>query len=133
MQPVAGRPGTVTALGILAYLVALLQLLSAVAAVILWLRPGRVQQIFETPVSDWYWVTSAALSVFLFFAYIWLARGIFARLDYAWTVVNLLAIVNLIFGVLYVFQGTGFPMIVLSVLVLLLNNTRGVREWYGNT
>ena len=78
-------------------------------------------------------MTGAALSGFLLFGYVWLARGVFAGLDYAWTVVNLLAILNLFFGVLFTFQGTGVPMIVLSILVLLLNNTRGVREWYANS
>lgn len=120
-------------LGILAYVNAIIQLISAVAAIVLMLRPGQVQLLFGDSVSDVYWIISAALSGFLFFAYIWLAKGIFAGLDYAWTVVNLLAIINLLFGFFYLFQGTGLLMVLISVLVLLLNNTRGVRDWYGTT
>lgn len=127
------RPGAATVLGILAYLNAIVQLLTAVAAIVLLLRPGQVQLLFGDSVSDAYWIISAALSVFLFFAYIWLAKGIFAGLDYAWTVVNLLAIINLFFGIFYLFQGTGVLMVLISVLVLLLNNTRNVRAWYGTT
>ncbi len=133
MDPDRSRPASATALGLLAYLTALLQLLSAVAAAVLWLRPGQAQEIFAEPVSDWYWVISAALSLFLFFAYIWLGKGILAGMDYGWTVVNLLAGINLVFGVLYIFHGTGLLMIAVSALVLLLNNSRGVREWYGTT
>jgi hypothetical protein len=127
------RPGAATVLGILAYVNAIIQLISAVAAIVLMLRPGQVQLLFGDSVSDVYWIISAALSGFLFFAYIWLAKGIFAGLDYAWTVVNLLAIINLLFGFFYLFQGTGLLMVLISVLVLLLNNTRGVRDWYGTT
>lgn len=125
------RPGAATVLGVLAYLNAAVNLLSAVAAVVLLLRPQQVQLLFGDSVSDVYWVISAALSGFLFFAYVWLAKGFFAGLDYAWTVVNLLAIINLLFGVLYLFQGTGVLMVLISVMALILNNTRGVREWYG--
>lgn len=74
--------------GVPAYVVAVLQVRSSVAAWIVWLLPGRGQQFFDAPVSDRYWAT--------------------------------------------LFPGSGLPMIVLSILVLLLNNTRGVREWYAN-
>ena len=133
METLRKRPGAATVLGILAYLNAIIQLITAVAAIVLMFRPGQVQLLFGDSVSDVYWIISAALSGFLFFAYIWLAKGIFAGLDYAWTVVNLLAIINLIFGLFYLFQGTGVLMILISVLVLLLNNTRGVRDWYGTS
>lgn len=111
----------------------MLQLLTAVAAVVLVLRPGHAQLLFGDSVNDAYWVISAALSGFLFFAYIWLAKGIFGGLDYAWTVVNLLALINLLFGFLYLLQGTGLLMVLISVLALILNNMRSVREWYGTT
>lgn len=131
METLRKRPGAATLLGVLAYLNAIIQLITAVAAIVLMFRPGQVQLLFGNSVSDVYWIISAALSVFLFFAYLWLAKGIFAGLDYAWTVVNLLAIINLLFGFFYLFQGTGVLMVLISVLVLLLNNTRGVRDWYG--
>lgn len=126
------RPLAASTLAVLAYLNAGVQLISAIAAIILLLRPGQVQLFFGDSVSDAYWVISAALSGFLFFAYLWLGKGIVAGVDYAWTVVNLLAIINLFFGVFYLFQGTGVLMVLISVLALILNNTRSVREWYGN-
>lgn len=132
MEPTRQRPAAVTLLGLLGYLTAFVQLLSAVASVVLLLRPGQVQVLFARDVSDWYWVITAALSAVLFFAYIWLARGILSGADYAWPVVNLLALINLAFGVLYLFQGTGWASVILSVLVLLLNNLRGVRVWYAH-
>lgn len=131
MDTVRKRPGSATLLAVLAYVTAFLQLITAVAAIVLWLRPGELQQLFNTSVSDWYWVISAALSLFLFFAYLWLAKGILNGLDYAWTVVNLLAIINLIFGLFYLFQGTGLLSVLVSIAVLILNNSRSVREWYG--
>ncbi len=131
MEPTRQRPAAVALLGVLAYLTALVQLLSAVASTILLLRPGQVQVLFQREVSDWYWLITAALSAVLFFAYIWLGRGIFAGAPYAWPVVNLLAAINLTFGVLYLFQGTGWASVILSALVLVLNNLRGVRDWYA--
>ena len=131
MEPTRQRPPAVTLLGVLAYVTAIVQVLSAVASLVLLLRPGQVQVLFQREVSDWYWLTTAMLSAVLFFAYIWLGRGIFAGASYAWPVVNLLALINLAFGVLYLFQGTGWATVILSALVLVLNNLRGVRDWYA--
>lgn len=131
METTRTRPGAVTFLAVLAYLIAFVQMLSVIAAIVLWVRPGQVQELFNASVSDWYWLASAALSFFLFFAYIWLARGILTGMPYGWSVVNLLAMINLLFGVFYLLQGTGILMILISILALLLNNSRGVREWYG--
>lgn len=131
MAPTDPRPPAVTLLGALAYLIAVVELLSATASVILLLRPGQVQVLFGAQVSDWYWIVTAALSAVLFLAYIWLGRGILSGADYAWPVVNLLATINLVFGLFYLFQGTGWANVALSGLVLVLNNTRGVREWYA--
>jgi hypothetical protein len=133
MDQLRKRPGAATLLGVLAYINAVVQLLTAVAAIVLLFRPGQVQLLFGDTVNDAYWIISAVLSGFLFFAYIWLGKGIFAGLDYAWTVVNLLAIINLLFGLFYIFQGTGLVSVLISILVLVLNNTRSVREWYGTT
>ena len=133
MEPPRKRPGAATLLGVLAYLSAFVNLMNAIASIVLLFRPGQVQELFGDGVSDIYWVISAALSGFLFFAYIWLAKGVFAGMEYAWTVVNLLAIINLIYGLFYIFQGTGLITVTVSILVILLNNTRRVREWYGTT
>ena len=131
MTPTGTRPPAVTLLGVLAYLTAVVEMLSGVASLILLARPGQAQLLFDRPVSDWYWVITASLSAALFVAYIWLARGILAGADHAWPVVNVLALLNLAFGALYLFQGTGWANVALSALVLVLNNLRGVRVWYG--
>lgn len=62
-----------------------------------------------------------------------MAKGFFTGLDYGWTVVNLLAVINLLFEPFYLLQGTGVATVLISALVLLLNNTRSVRGWYGTT
>ena len=130
MTPTGTRPPAVTLLGLVAYLTAVVEMLSGIASVILLMRPGQVQILFGQAVSDWYWIITAALSAVLFVAYIWLGRGILAGAEFAWPVVNLLAVINLVFGVLYLFQGTGWANVSLSALVLVLNNLRVVREWY---
>lgn len=131
MDTTQKRPGAATLLGFFAYLSAFVQLLTVIAAIFLWLRPGQTQEIFNAPVSDWYWVLMALLSLFLFFAYIWLARGIFAGMPYAYSLVNMLALINLIFGLFSLFQGTGLLSILISIIVLALNNSQSVRAWYG--
>lgn len=131
MDTTQQRPGSATLLGFLAYLSAFFQLLTAIAAIFLWLRPGQTQELFNAPVSDWYWILMALLSFFLFFAYIWLGRGIFAGMPYAYTLVNVLAAINLIFGLFALFQGTGLASVLISIIVLALNNSQSVRAWYG--
>ncbi len=124
------RPPNVTAVGVLVIIGAVLQFLAAIATVILALRPGDLQQLFGASVSDWYWFTSGLLSLVLGLIYIWIARGVFLGNSQAWMLVNLLAIINLVFAVFEIPVGTGWAAIFLNVVILLLNNTAGAREWF---
>ncbi len=124
------RPPNVTAIGILVMVGAILQFLAATSAVVLALRSGAVQHLFGASVSDWYWITSAILSLILGLIYVWIAKGVFGGNSSAWMLVNLLAIINLVFAMFQIPFGTGWATIFLNAIILLMNNTASARAWF---
>lgn len=126
----AKRPATVTILTVLVVLAALVHLLAAVAAIFLIIRPGDVQQFFGAPVSDWYWVLSAVLSFILALIYFWIASMLLTGNPQGWLLVNVLAVINIIFALFSVPLGTGWAQLGLNVIVLLLNNVASSRAWF---
>ncbi len=110
---------------------AILQFLAAASAVVLALRPGTVQHLFGASVSDWYWITSAILSLILGLIYLWIAKGVFRGNSQAWMLVNLLAIINLVFAVFQISVGIGWAAIFLNVIILVMNNTASARAWFN--
>ena len=107
-----------------------MQFFAAAAAVFFVLRPGEAQQLFSASVSDWYWVMTAALSLILGLIYLWISKGMLAGDAQAWMLVNLLALINLFFAIFQIPFGSGWATLVLSALLLLVNNTPSVRRWF---
>ena len=125
------RPGSVTALVVLLIIGALLQLVATVIAVLFALRPGVSQEMFGQPVSDFYAYTTAILSFLLALIYFWIARGMLAGDAQAWMLVNVLAIINVVFSIFQLPFGSGWAALVLNIVILALNNTARTRAWFA--
>jgi hypothetical protein len=124
------RPFAVVLLAIVVILGAIGQFVATGVALMLWFRPAEAQQLFSAPVSDWYWVTTAALSFILGLIYLWISRGLLGGDPQAWMLVNLLAIINMFFALFQLATGAGWATIILGLLILVLNNTPPVRMWF---
>ncbi len=125
------RPKIVTALGVLVVLAAVLLLIGAIADVILINRPGDLQRLFGRPVSDTFWIVSATVSVFMALVYLWVSRAVFDGNPLGHMLVNIVAVINLIFGVLLIAEGAGWGEILVNVVILILNNTKASRDWFA--
>lgn len=124
------RPYTASFLAVVIYIAAIVQLLAVVAAIVLMLRPGDAQQLFGQPASDWYWLVTAGLTLFLALVYFWMARGILRGDAQAWMLLNLIAILNIVFAIFQIPFGTGWASLFLNALILILNNVASVRNWF---
>ena len=124
------RPGSVLGVVILVFTGALIQFISAVLAIVLAFRPGEQQQLFSNPVSDWYWIMMAALSVILGLIYVWVGRGVLAGDPQSWVLINVLALINVLFAVFQLATGTGWTALVINLVILLLNNTTATKRWF---
>jgi len=129
-QPAAKRPNTVLAVVIVVCAAALLQFAAAAVGVIFALRPGEAQQFLSHPISDWYWIINAALSLVMGLIYIWIARGLLAGDPQAWLLVNLLAIINIFFALFQITYGIGWTAIAVNAILLALNNTSTAKSWF---
>lgn len=127
----AKRPGAVTTLIVLLIIGALLQLVATVIAILFALRPGVSQEVFGQPVSDFYAYTTAILSFLLALIYFWIARGMAAGDPQAWLLVNVLAIINVVFAIFQLPFGSGWAALVLNIVILALNNTARTRSWFS--
>jgi hypothetical protein len=124
------RPFIITFLAGLIILGALVQFFAAAAAMFFAFRPGDAQQLFGASVSDWYWVMTAVLSLILGLIYLWISKGMLAGDAQAWMLVNVLAFINLFFAIFQIPFGSGWATLVLSALLLMVNNTPAVRRWF---
>jgi hypothetical protein len=124
------RPAVVVVLAVLIVVGAFIQFFAAAAAVFFAFRPGEAQQFFNATVSDWYWVITAALSLFLGLIYLWISRGMLTGDAQAWILVNLLAVITLFFALFQTPFGSGWATLALSAVLLLVNNTPAVRRWF---
>lgn len=127
----SNRPGMVTFLAVLIFIAAFAQVVAAVALIVLAFRPAEVQQLFGASVSDWYWILTAVLDVILALIYIWMGRGLLSGDAQAWMLLNLIAIINIIFSVFQFSTGIGWLTLLVNVVILALNNTTKVRLWFG--
>lgn len=93
-------------------------------------QPGEAQLFYSQPASDWYWILQAILDVVLIFGFTWI--GILAMRGDAGAgmTINLLALINLVFSLFNILQGVGWATLVISVLVLIVNNSPSAKNWY---
>ncbi|MCB0919334.1 MAG: hypothetical protein KDC39_12290 [Actinobacteria bacterium] len=124
------RPGSVVVVAILVWIIALLNLAAAVAALVLAIQPGESELLYGAPVSDWVWYFNALLSFVLFLIYIWLGVGQLKGSAQAWMLVNVLMVINIFFALFQLFYGTGFAAILFCLIVLLLNNMRRSKPYF---
>ncbi|MBK9741235.1 MAG: hypothetical protein IPO93_17500 [Actinobacteria bacterium] len=86
-------------------------------------RAGNSQQI-----PAFYLFINGLLSFILGIMYFWLARMAMIGSATAYTIINLLAMLNIFFGLLRL--PYGWAEIVLNALVLVIVNGRAAKEWF---
>ncbi|MBU6148060.1 MAG: hypothetical protein KGP10_07810 [Actinomycetales bacterium] len=122
----AGRPFVVTLLGVFIYIVALFNIVTGIWWMVA--APAITDHLGTTiEVSPFLIFLNGLLSLVLGIMFIWLASLTFAGSVVAYELINLLAIINLIFGLFRLPYGWG--AIALSILVLLLVNLRSSQQF----
>jgi hypothetical protein len=124
------RPGSVTFVSFMMFVGGVAYLFGAALNVYLWFQPGEVQLFYGAEVSDWYWVINGLLSLFLGVAFIWVGRLALAGDYSAGLTITMLAIINIVFSLFNLFSGYGWVTLLVSILVLALNQSRSAQDWY---
>lgn len=121
-----GRPFVVTLLGVFVYIVALFNIVTGIWWMVA--APAITDHLGATvEVSPFLIFLNGLLSLVLGIMFIWLASITFAGSVVAYELINLLAIINIIFGLFRLPYGLG--AILLSVIVLLLVNLRSSQQF----
>jgi hypothetical protein len=127
------RPGGVTFVGVLVYLVAGWQALVGAFAIITAISSDQKDRFFKGQylggVSDgylWFWGLVAIALAFLFFT---LARTVLLGDDFARTVIIALAVLNIVLA-LFSFPW-GIASVILNVLVIVLLTSPKATRWFN--
>lgn len=124
------RPASVTVVAALLCLVALGYLIAAITSFVLWVRPDAVQRFFDRPISDGYWALSALLFLVLAILLGFVARSALAGDSGAGLAISLLALLGVAFSLFAITEGYGWGTLVLSLAVLVANQTSSAQQWY---
>jgi hypothetical protein len=105
--------------------------LAAVFSVVLVWHPEESQILFGSPVSDWYWSLSALLFAVLGVVYLVVARSVRAADSGAGLAVSLLGLLGAGFSLLAITHSYGWGVLLLSLVLLAANQSRGAQSWYA--
>ncbi len=126
----ARRPASVSFAAAMMFLGSLGYLIALGLSIYRALQPGEEQLFFSQPTSDLLWILTACLDAVLIFGFAWIGRLALRGDPGAGMTINLLALINLVFSLFYILQGVGWATLLISVLVLIVNNTPSARAWY---
>jgi len=102
---------------------------AAISIALVW-RPAESQVLFGAPVSDWYWALSALLFGVVGVVYLVVARSVRAADSGAGLAVSLLGLLGAGFSLLTITHVYGWAVLLVSVILLLANQSRTAQRWY---
>lgn len=124
------RPASVSFAAAMMFLGALGYLVGLGIHIYLIFQPGEAQLFYSQTAPDIYWILMACLDAFLMIAFVWIGMLAMRGDPSAGMTINLLALINLVWSLFNILQGFGWATLVISVLVLIVNNTSSARAWY---
>ena len=124
------RPASVSFAAAMMFLGSLGYLVGLGIHIYLFFQPGESQLFYSVAAPDIYWILMACLDVLLVIGFAWIGVLALRGDPGAGMTINLLALINLVFSLFNVLQGFGWATLVISVLVLIVNNTASARAWY---
>ena len=124
------RPASVSFAAAMMFLASLGYAVLLVIHVYLIFQPGEAQLFFSTTAPDFYWILMACLDAVLIFGFAWIGLLAMRGDPGAGMTINLLALINLVFSLFNILHGVGWATLLISVLVLIINNTASAKAWY---
>ncbi len=124
------RPVSVAVLAVLVFLSAVYNIVIGVIFMlsIIGTNPGFTDLAGNVhEVSGWYLFFTGAVDVLFGLLMVWLGRMTLAGSRTAYMLINVLAIINISFGMLSLPYGWG--MVAINIVALVLVNTRGARDF----
>ena len=123
-------PATVVATAIAMCIGALGYVVGAGYSVWLLMEPAEAQLLYGASVGDWYWILNAGLDLLLAIAFAWLASQALRGNYGAGMTITLLAVLNIVLALFRLGHVYGWVALVVSVVVLALNNSPSALAWY---
>lgn len=93
-------------------------------------QPGEAQLMFSFAAPDWYWILMVCMDAVLVFGFAWIGVLAMRGDPGAGMTINLLALINLVFSLFNILHGVGWATLLISVLVLIVNNSPSAKAWY---
>ena len=130
--PTMNRPGGVTAVIILIWIAALLNIALGIWMLLAWIgdNPSITDaQGNAITIPTFYLIMNGLLSVLLGVMYVWLARLAGIGSQQAHVIIQALAVINIVFG--FFRLPYGWTAIVINAIILFLMSTAGAKQWFS--
>ena len=126
------RPGGVTAVIILIWIAALLNIALGIWMLLAWIGDNPAitdAQGNSITIPTFYLIINGLLSVLLGVMYVWLARLAGIGSQQAHVIIQALAVINIVFG--FFRLPYGWTAIVINAIILFLMSTAGAKQWFS--
>ncbi len=130
--PTMNRPGGVTAVIILIWIAALLNIALGIWMLLAWIGDNPAitdAQGNSITIPTFYLIINGLLSVLLGVMYVWLARLAGIGSQQAHVIIQALAVINIVFG--FFRLPYGWTAIVINAIILFLMSTAGAKQWFS--
>ena len=126
------RPGGVTAVIILIWIAALLNIALGIWMLLAWIGDNPAitdAQGNAITIPTFYLIINGLLSLLLGVMYVWLARLAGIGSQQAHVIIQALAVINIVFG--FFRLPYGWSAIVINAIILFLMSTAGAKQWFS--
>ena len=130
--PTMNRPGGVTAVIILIWIAALLNIALGIWMLLAWIGDNPAitdAQGNSITIPTFYLIINGLLSLLLGVMYVWLARLAGIGSQQAHVIIQALAVINIVFG--FFRLPYGWTAIVINAIILFLMSTAGAKQWFS--
>jgi len=130
---VAKRPGGVTIVAVLIFIAAIVNLIVGIALILspIGENPVVVNSLGkESSIPTLWLIMNGVLALLLGLIYIWLGRMTLAGSQGAHVLIQVLAVINIVFALFRLSDSSGWAAIVVNGLILILVNTAGAKQWF---
>lgn len=132
--PTMKRPGGVTAVMILIWIAAIINIALGVWMLLAWIGNNPVLTDAtgnSITIPTFYLIINGLLSLLLGVMYVWLAKLTGIGSQQAHVIIQALAVINIIFG--FFRLPYGWSAIIINALILVLVSTAGAKAWFQQT
>lgn len=124
------RPASITVVAVLLGVAAASYVVGAIVSIYLWSQPLEAQMYFGHSIEDGFWILCSLLFIVLALVLVFVLRSALIGEPGSGVAVSLLCLLGVGFSLFAITEGSGWIVLVLSLVTLIANQTSSAQAWY---